>query len=87
MDLSDWSNVDIRYRGVFKTLAKAPEFEKGLWDGGCEACEDDLSRSNPEAQAHVVYALMKEVGAMLDLSRETKQRDAIFSLRQVIIAS
>ena len=80
MDLNDWSLVDIRYRGVFKTLAKAPRFSKGLWDGGCEECQEELNGGNPSSQAQVVYALMNEVCGMLDLQRPTSDGDAIFYL-------
>ncbi|KAL4932316.1 uncharacterized protein BDV17DRAFT_287845 [Aspergillus undulatus] len=32
VNINKWSKVDIRYRGVFKTLKKVPPFEAGLFD-------------------------------------------------------
>ncbi|KAJ5580021.1 uncharacterized protein N7459_006006 [Penicillium hispanicum] len=86
VDLNAWSKVDIRYRGVFKTLAKVPCFSKCLWDGGCEDCQQELDDGRPSAQAQVIYALMNEVGDMLDLQRPTKNGDAIFELRPRLLS-
>ncbi|KAJ5659224.1 hypothetical protein N7507_005675 [Penicillium longicatenatum] len=58
VDQSDWSKVDIRYRGVFKTLAKVPDFSKGLWDGGSEEHMISTDYKNMRSQGQVVYALM-----------------------------
>lgn len=80
MDIGDWSKVDIRYRGVFRTLPKCPRFKKGLWEAGCESCEDELESGRPRAQAQVVYALLCEIGEMLDLRRETCDGENIFYL-------
>lgn len=34
VSISKWSKVDLRYRGVFKTLKNVPSFKHGLFDGG-----------------------------------------------------
>lgn len=78
--MDEWSKVDIRYRGVFKTLPQCPKFTKGLWDGGCEDCQDELNSGIPKTQAQVIYALLSEIGDMLNLKRETYDGDAVFSL-------
>lgn len=80
MNLDQWSKVDIRYRGVFKTLAKCPKFAKGLWEGGSESCQPALEKGKPRAQGQVVYALLDEIGEMLNVSRETLDGDGIFYL-------
>jgi len=80
VNIEDWSKVDIRYKGVFRTLSKCPRFAKGLWEGGCEDCQDGLDSGRPKTQAQVVYALLSEVGEMLGLKRETYDGDALFFL-------
>lgn len=80
VDLEEWSKVDIRYRGVFKTLKKVPRFSKALWDGGCESCQPELDSKTPRAQGQVVYALLNEIGNMLALERRTVN-GGIFFLR------
>lgn len=83
VNLDRWSKVDVRYRGVFKALAKCPKFAKGLWEGGSESCKDALEKGTPKAQGHVVYALLDEIGEMLNESRETLDGEAIFYLTLV----
>ncbi|KAJ5309107.1 hypothetical protein N7508_004486 [Penicillium antarcticum] len=78
IDLDEWSPVDMRYRGVFKTLAKVPLFSKGLWEGGCELFDYEVGTKNPRVQAHVVYALLHEIGDMLNISRPTSKANVIF---------
>ena len=78
--MDEWSKVDIRYRGVFKTLPKCPQFTKGLWEGGCEDCQDELNSGRPKTQAQAIYALLSEISEMLGLKRETYDGDAVFSL-------
>ncbi|KAJ5632321.1 hypothetical protein N7490_008660 [Penicillium lividum] len=81
VDQSDWSEVDIRYRGVFKTLLKVPRFGKGLWEGGSEEHMPQDDTRSMRSQAQVMYALMSEVGEMLDLQRPTREGDAVFFLK------
>jgi hypothetical protein len=78
--MEEWSKVDIRYRGVFRTLPKCPRFANGLWDGGSENCQYELTTGKPKAQAQVLYALLSEVGEMLGLKRETSDGDGFFFL-------
>lgn len=80
MDVSNWSKVDIRYRGVFTTLAKCPEFAAGLWEGGSELCQGALDNGRPKAQGHVIYALLEEIGDVLNLQRRTMDPKAVFAL-------
>ncbi|KAJ5096165.1 hypothetical protein NUU61_005521 [Penicillium alfredii] len=86
IDLNEWSKIDIRYRGVFKTLAKVPCFSKGLWDGGCELCQVELEQKKPWAQAQVVYALLEEIGDMLDIKRSTADGKKVFFLKPRLLA-
>ena len=81
MNQKDWSKVDIRYRGVFRTLSKVPQFKKGLWDGGDESRQAELDEKKMWAQAQVIYALMSEVGDMLGLQRPTQDGEAVLYLR------
>lgn len=80
MDVYDWSKVDIRYRGVFTTLTRCPEFAAGLWERGSELCQGALDNGKPRAQGQVIYALLDEIGDMLDLQRETSDGKAVFVL-------
>ncbi|OGM40968.1 hypothetical protein ABOM_010500 [Aspergillus bombycis] len=85
VNLNRWSTVDIRFRGVFKTLKKVPLFRKGLY-------EDDASHEDPparrydfasaaRAQGQVVYALLDEVLGVLSITRETEDPESYFCLR------
>lgn len=82
VDLSEWSQIDIRYRGVFKTLLKCPKFALGLWDGA-ESCQRALERGKPKAQGQVVYALLNEIGRMIGVERETNDGEGVFVLAYV----
>ncbi|KAL4803965.1 hypothetical protein BDV18DRAFT_162376 [Aspergillus unguis] len=44
VNMNKWSKVDIRFRGVFKTLKKVPAFKYGLFDG--PASEAALTSEN-----------------------------------------
>ncbi|KAJ5225461.1 hypothetical protein N7468_006686 [Penicillium chermesinum] len=83
----EWSKIDIRYRGVFKTLSKVPQFKKGLWEGGSEKCHGELNDKSRLAQAQLVYALLSDVTEMLDLQRPTKDGNSIFYLRPRLLDS
>ncbi|KAJ5778287.1 hypothetical protein N7520_001533 [Penicillium odoratum] len=87
VDQSDWSEVDIRYRGVFKTLLKVPPFSKGLWEGGSEEHMPQDGTRNMRTQAQVMYALVSEVGEMLDLQRPTREGDAVFFLKPRLVST
>ncbi|KAJ6104321.1 hypothetical protein N7523_010641 [Penicillium sp. IBT 18751x] len=76
----EWSKVDIRYRGVFQSLFKCPHFTKGLWQGGSQDCRFELLTGRIKAQSQVIYALLSEIGKMIDLKRETCDGDSIFYL-------
>lgn len=81
VDQSEWSKVDVRYRGVFRTLAKVPHFSKGLWDGGSEEHMIQPDIRSSRSQGQVIYALMNEIADMIDLQRPTREGDAIFFLK------
>ncbi|KAJ5810393.1 uncharacterized protein N7503_002611 [Penicillium pulvis] len=87
VDQGEWSKVDIRYRGVFKTLAKVPTFSKGLWDGGSEDHMVQTDSRNSRSQGQVIYALMNEVADMIDLQRPTREGDAIFFLKPRLVST
>ncbi|KAJ5807066.1 hypothetical protein N7474_010658 [Penicillium riverlandense] len=87
VDLEEWSIIDIRYRGVFKTLAKVPCFDKGLWDGGSELCRVELDAKKPRAQAQVIYALMNEIGEMLGIKRSMSDGKGHFYLRPRLLST
>ncbi|KAE8397207.1 hypothetical protein BDV37DRAFT_289627 [Aspergillus pseudonomiae] len=85
VNLNRWSTVDIRFRGVFKTLKKVPLFRKGLY-------EDDAGHGDPpargydfatavRAQGQVVYALLDEILGALSITRETEDPESYFYLR------
>ncbi|KAJ5681652.1 uncharacterized protein N7477_001592 [Penicillium maclennaniae] len=76
----EWSKVDIRYRGVFQSLVKCPHFTKGLWQDGSQDCRYELLTGRIKAQSQVIYALLSEIGKMIDLKRETCDGDGIFYL-------
>ncbi|KAJ5675713.1 hypothetical protein N7462_008610 [Penicillium macrosclerotiorum] len=80
VNMGRWSKVDIRYRGVFKTLAKVPRFQRGLWEDGSEDCQDKLDEAKDHTQDQVIYALLNELGEMMNLKRDTAAKDRVFSL-------
>ena len=84
VDLKRWPSSDIRYRGVFRTLARAPRIGTGLWEGGSEECQQELLDSQSRAQAQVVYALLDEIGRLLDLKHLTADARRVFYLKYVV---
>lgn len=71
VDLDQWSTLDIRFRGVFKTLKKVPDFYKGLYECGSNIDFGQLEGSgNAQAQGQVVYALLTELVDMLGIKRQ-----------------
>jgi hypothetical protein len=92
--LSKWSKVDIRYRGVFKTLRKVPQFTKGLFENDTTGELSSLSSSSSsskknkfdfeeaaKAQGQVVYALLEEILIALKIRREAGGLKEYFYLR------
>ncbi|KAL2866872.1 uncharacterized protein BJX67DRAFT_381503 [Aspergillus lucknowensis] len=87
VNLNKWSKVDIRFRGVFKTLKKVPPFLMGVFetDGSGQMASgtpssfdfDDASK----AQDQAVYALMDEICGMLKIKREAESHREHFFLR------
>ncbi|PYI12040.1 hypothetical protein BO78DRAFT_272933, partial [Aspergillus sclerotiicarbonarius CBS 121057] len=84
-NLRKWSKVDIAFRGVFQTLKKGPQFEKGLFEdenGSAAICPP---RTNFEKvykrQAQVIYALLDELMYKLAISRESEDDRKWFYLR------
>ncbi|OOO03853.1 hypothetical protein OAory_01022640 [Aspergillus oryzae] len=90
VNLNRWSKVDIRFRGVFKTLKKVPLFRKGLYEDdvghwGPPAREYDFA-SAARAQGQVVYALLDEVLDALKITRETESDESYFYLRARLLS-
>ncbi|KAJ0422597.1 hypothetical protein BJY00DRAFT_310968 [Aspergillus carlsbadensis] len=95
VNLSKWSKVDIRYRGVFKTLRKVPQFTKGLFEDDTigELSNMPSSSSSPlkknkfdfeeaaKAQGQVIYALLDEIVVALKIRREAGGLKEYFFLR------
>ncbi|KAE8362677.1 hypothetical protein BDV27DRAFT_146747 [Aspergillus caelatus] len=54
VNLNRWSKVDIRFRGVFKTLKKVPLFRKGLYEDDAGALK--ITR---EAENHESYFFLR----------------------------
>ncbi|KAL2838360.1 hypothetical protein BJY01DRAFT_250976 [Aspergillus pseudoustus] len=90
--LSKWSKVDIRYRGVFKTLRKVPQFTKGLFEDDPEGHMAKVSSSSSsrkkfnfeeaaQAQGQVVYALLDDILVALKIRREAGDQGECFFLR------
>jgi hypothetical protein len=83
VNLSKWSKVDIRFRGVYKTLKKVPPFVNGLFEsdsGKMNSLKGDFDEA-AKAQGQVVYALLDEVLNMLKIRREAEGYREYFYLR------
>ncbi|KAL2832441.1 hypothetical protein BDW59DRAFT_157270 [Aspergillus cavernicola] len=90
VNLSKWSRVDIRFRGVFKTLKKVPPFTRGLFESDSGRMASSASskldfEEAVKAQGQVVYALMDEILNMLRIRRETESHREYFYLRPRLI--
>ncbi|KAL4877318.1 hypothetical protein BJY04DRAFT_230807 [Aspergillus karnatakaensis] len=88
VNLSKWSKVDIRFRGVFKTLKNVPSFTKGLFEhesGHMSSSKGDFEKA-VTAQGQVVYALLEEVLNMLQIKREAEDHTKFFFLRPRLIS-
>lgn len=75
MDLNRWSELDIRYRGVFWTMKKIRGFENtGLYESrsGYENSSTNArnTEGNAKTQSHVVYALLTELVDGLRMKRQ-----------------
>ncbi|CEL02368.1 hypothetical protein ASPCAL03539 [Aspergillus calidoustus] len=95
VNLGKWSKVDIRYRGVFKTLRKVPQFTKGLFEDDTTGDLSNVtSSSSPfskkdkfdfeeaaKAQGQVVYALLDEILVALKIRRDAGGLKEYFFLR------
>ncbi|KAF9892232.1 hypothetical protein FE257_002009 [Aspergillus nanangensis] len=79
-NLDRWSKVDIRFRGVFKTLQKTPKFNKGLYEGDLETDLEGFGDA-ARAQGKVVYALLEDISQALDIRREANDERYYFHLR------
>ncbi|KAL3475279.1 hypothetical protein BJX99DRAFT_259569 [Aspergillus californicus] len=89
VNLTKWSKVDIRFRGVFKTLKNAPPFTKGLFENNngqmASSAKIDFEEA-VKAQAQVVYALMDEILNLLEIHREMESFREFFHLRPRLIS-
>lgn len=80
LDFEDWPIEEIFFRTTFKYLVKTPGFEEGLWDGGCESCQDELHPEAIRAQGRAILALLKELTLRLDLTTLCAGNPAAFIL-------
>ncbi|PWY69874.1 hypothetical protein BO94DRAFT_477640 [Aspergillus sclerotioniger CBS 115572] len=84
-NLKKWSKVDIAFRGVFQTLKKGPQFEKGLFEdenGSAAICPPRTNfKKVCKRQAQVIYALLDELMYKLAISRESEDDRKWFYLR------
>ncbi|KAL4918645.1 hypothetical protein BDW62DRAFT_210271 [Aspergillus aurantiobrunneus] len=91
VNINKWSKVDIRFRGVFKTLKKVPPFANGLFDGDSSGRMVSRSSSRMDfdeavkAQGQVVYALFDEILNMLKIRREAESHQQCFFLRPRLV--
>ncbi|PWY64067.1 hypothetical protein BO70DRAFT_208281 [Aspergillus heteromorphus CBS 117.55] len=80
-----WSKVDIRFRGVFKSLKKVPQFEDGVYEengGNVKSLPTGMSfKDSAKAQSWVVYALLDEILNLLDIRQESEDEHQYFYLR------
>ncbi|KAE8373768.1 hypothetical protein BDV26DRAFT_284843 [Aspergillus bertholletiae] len=58
VNLNRWSTVDIRFRGVFKTLKKVPLFPKGLFEDDAGALNITRQRENDESYFYLRARLL-----------------------------
>ncbi|RAK95464.1 uncharacterized protein BO80DRAFT_368656 [Aspergillus ibericus CBS 121593] len=84
-NLRKWSKVDIAFRGVFQTLKKGPQFEKGFFEdenGSTAICPPRTNFAKVcKRQAQVIYALLDELMYKLSISRESEDDRKWFFLR------
>lgn len=88
MDLNKWSTVDIKYRGVFKTLEKVPRFVRGVYQDGPRdgIVPDEKIEESGRFQGHVVYALLSDILESENVStRHGMAKKEGFSLRYVSV--
>jgi hypothetical protein len=90
--------VDIRYRGVFKTLRKVPQFTKGLFEDDTMGDLSNVTSSSSsfskkdkfdfeeaaKGQGQVVYALLDEILVALKIRRDAGGLKEYFFLRCVL---
>ncbi|RJE27374.1 hypothetical protein PHISCL_00250 [Aspergillus sclerotialis] len=88
VDLQKWSNIDIRYRGVFQTLAKVPKFKRGLYEDVMENLSASKLEESARFQGYVVYALLSDVLEMVGLRRWVWDEDGegFFYLRPRLLS-
>jgi hypothetical protein len=94
VDINKWSPGDIRFRSVFVTLRKLPEFGSlydedededegyGTMDAGGSKTKlkfDEMVK----LQGQVVYALLQGILEAFRISRETDDSDSYFFFRSV----
>ncbi|KAJ5935581.1 hypothetical protein N7466_005128 [Penicillium verhagenii] len=88
VQLDAWSEVDLRYKTVFQALHKVPEFEKDLWEGGSEEpMNDNDAPKNRRNQAQVIFTMVKEIEAMMDVYRLTRDGRTSFTLKPRMVAT
>ncbi|RHZ69285.1 hypothetical protein CDV55_107789 [Aspergillus turcosus] len=92
VNIKEWSSVDLRFRSVFMTLRKLPEFgslydEDEDEDEGYGTMDAGGDKSKPKfdetvkLQGQVVYALLQGILEAFRISRETDDTDSYFFLR------
>ncbi|RHZ60564.1 uncharacterized protein CDV56_101640 [Aspergillus thermomutatus] len=92
VNINKWSPIDLRFRSVFMTLRKLPEFgslydEDEDEDEGYGTMDGGGSKSKPKfdetikLQGQVVYALLQGIFEAFRISRETDNSDSYYFLR------
>lgn len=81
MDQTQWSEFSQRFRRVFRALKKVPAFLEGLWEAGCEDCEEQLERGKKNAQFHAAHALLTDVCDALAIRYTDRNGRLMFDLR------
>ncbi|OJJ46398.1 hypothetical protein ASPZODRAFT_29633, partial [Penicilliopsis zonata CBS 506.65] len=83
VDVDRWSPIDVRYRGVYRSLSKAPPFPHGLYDNAdsIELIRECLDSAPAYAQRQAAYALFEEILRMLCIKRRTYSEKDYFHLR------
>ncbi|PKX93313.1 uncharacterized protein P174DRAFT_422314 [Aspergillus novofumigatus IBT 16806] len=92
VDINKWSPVDIRFRSVFITLRKLPEFGflydedededegYGTTEAGGSKCKSKFDEM-VKLQGQVVYALLQGMLEAFKITRETDDSDSYFFFR------
>lgn len=80
-NLKKWSGSDRRYKNLFIELSKAPDFKKGLYEGGSSFHVDAAMESKyPIAQAEALKEFLKEVNCIMNCKYKVHDGNAFYFL-------